>query len=134
MNGAMMESYGDWWSTLTSTYTLPAVAATALFPPLAAPILLSAGAADAYNWYTAVPSSSTLPTSLPAVKPADYALQQQQAAQIEAALARYNKDPAASGMPSSSWVWPVIALVGTGAIVYAMSASKRGRNSYRSQR
>ena len=126
MNGA----YGDWWSTVTSSYTLPAVAASAILAPIAAPfiapVLAVAGAADAYNWYTAVPTSPTLQTGPAQTSPAPYDLQLQQQAQIDAAVERYKHDPAATGKPMS-WFWPIVIL-GGGAVIYFSTTRRRGRS------
>lgn len=137
MNGA----YGDWWESWTApTAVLATAAAVATIPVAAISVPFAAGAAglaitgaaavDAYNWYYAVPSASApLPTSAPNVKPAEYAVQQQQAAQIEAALARYNTDPLAQGKPVASWVWPAVAVAGIGVVAYTMSGRRGDRSA-----
>ena len=122
MNG----TYGDWWSTVTSSYTLPAVAASAVLAPLAAPILAAGMAADAYNWYTMVPTAPTLQTGPASTTPAPYDLQLQQQAQIAAAVERYKHDPVATGKPMS-WFWPIVIL-GGGAVIYFSTTRRRGRS------
>jgi hypothetical protein len=132
----MNSAYGDWWDSWTApTAILATVGVAASIPVAAISLPFAAGAAglaitgaaaaDAYNWYYA--ASPTLPTGpVQIAPPASYDLQLQQQAQIEAAMERYKKDPAASPtLPS--WFWPV-AIIGGGAVVYFATTRRRGRS------
>jgi len=108
--------YGDWWNS----YTALSIPAAILTGPIA---FLVGPALDIMSART----TTAAPT--PPVAPDDVRVQQ--AAQIEAAIERYNRDPAASAFDRSSWMWPVaIASVGAlaaTAIVSAQVARRRPR-------